>query len=166
MADNHRIAYLAVLHALALKLFYSSRAYWPSSCLQIEAQDTLVPAFDGLGDFKAAKDIEARQQAFEGALPQEPADLWDYLLSIDDDTAQKLFAHRAGLTINAVHDQFVRGPGKREHALRLATALDLDMSEQGFVTGRRTSSAASPRRRFSHRSLKPRARRPPTFSPT
>ncbi len=135
MADNHRIAYLAVLHALALKLFYWKRAYWPASCLQIEAQDTLVPAFDGLGGFKAAKDIDARQQAFEGALPQEPADLWDYLLSIDDDTAQKLFAHCAGLTINAVHDQFVRGPGKREHALRLATALDLDMSEQGFVTG-------------------------------
>jgi ParB family transcriptional regulator, chromosome partitioning protein len=135
MAGNHRIAYLAVLHALALKLFYSKRAYWPASCLQIEAQDTLVPAFDGLGDFKAAKDIDARHQAFEGALPQEPADLWDHLLSLDDDTAQKLFAHCAGLTINAVHEQVVRGPGKREHALRLSTALDLDMSEQGFTTG-------------------------------
>jgi ParB family transcriptional regulator, chromosome partitioning protein len=134
MAGNHRVAYLAVLHSLALKLFYSRRAYWPASCLQIEAQDTLVPAFDGLGDFKAAKSIDARQQAFEGALPQEAGDLWDYLLSLDDDTAQKLFAHCAGLTINAVHEQFVRGPGKREHALRLATALDLDMSEQGFTT--------------------------------
>ena len=135
MADNHRVAYLAALHALALKLFYSRRAYWPASCLQIEAQDTLVPAFDGLGDFKAAKNIEARHQAFEGALPQEPTDLWDYLLSLDDDTAQKLFAHCAGLSINAIHEPFVRGPGKREHALRLATELRLDMSEQGFVTG-------------------------------
>jgi ParB family chromosome partitioning protein len=135
MADNHRVAYLAVLHALALKLFYSRRAYWPASCLQIEAQDTLVAAFDGLGDFKAAKEIEARHQAFEGALPQEPTDLWDYLLSLDDDTAQKLFAHCAGLSINAIHEPFVRGPGKREHALRLATELQLDMSEQGFVAG-------------------------------
>jgi ParB family chromosome partitioning protein len=135
MAGNHRIAYLAVLHALALKLFYWKRACLPASCLQIEAQDTLVPPFEGLGDLKAAKNIEARRQAFEGALPQEPADLWDYLSSLDDDTAQKLFAHCAGLTINAVHEPFGRGPGKREHALRLATALELDMSEQGFVTG-------------------------------
>ena len=135
MADNHRVAYLAVLHALTLKLFYSKRAYWPASCLQIEAQDTLVPPFEGLGDFKAAKNIEARHQAFEGALPQQPTDLWDYLLSLDDDTAQKLFAHCAGLSINVIHDPFVRGPGKREHGLRLATELQLDMSEQGFVTG-------------------------------
>ena len=57
----------------------------------------------------------------------------DYLAALDDDAAHRLFAHCAGLTINAVHDPVVRGPGKREHALRLATALNLDMSEQGFV---------------------------------
>ena len=135
MADNHRVAYLAVLHALALKLFYSRPASWPASCLQIEAQDTLVAPFEGLGEFKAAKEIEARHQAFEGTLPQDPADLWDYLMALDDNAAHTLFAHCAGLTINAVHDPVVRGPGKREHALRLATALNLDMSEQGFVTG-------------------------------
>ena len=135
MADNHRVAYLAVLHALALKLFYSRPASWPASCLQIEAQDTLVAPFEGLGDFKAAKEIEARHQAFEGTLPQDPADLWDYLMALDDNAAHTLFAHCAGLTINAVHDPVVRGPGKREHALRLATALNLDMSEQGFVAG-------------------------------
>ena len=133
MADNHRVAYLAVLHALALKLFYSRPASWPVSCLQIEAQDTLVAPFDGLGDFKAAKEIEARHQAFEATLPQDPADLWDYLMALDDNAAHTLFAHCAGLTINAIHDPVVRGPGKREHALRLATALNLDMSEQGFV---------------------------------
>ena len=135
MADNHRVAYLAVLHALALKLFYSKPASWPASCLQIEAQDTLVAPFEGLGDFKAAKEIEARHQAFEGKLPQDPADLWDYLMALDDDAAHTLFAHCGGLTINAIQDPVVRGRGKREHALRLATALNLDMSEQGFVTG-------------------------------
>ena len=135
MADNHRVAYLAVLHALALKLFYARPASWPASCLQIEAQDTLVAPFEGLGDFKAAKEIEARHQAFEGKIPQDPADLWDYLMALDDNAAHTLFAHCAGLTISAIHDPVVRGPGKREHALRLATALNLDMSEQGFVTG-------------------------------
>ena len=56
-------------------------------------------------------------------------------MALDDNADHTLFAHCAGLTINAVHDPVVRGPGKREHALRLATALNLDMSEQGFVTG-------------------------------
>ena len=134
MADNHRVAYLAVLHALALKLFYSRPASWPASCLQIEAQDTLIAPFDGLGDFKAAKEIEARHQAFEGKIPQDPADLWDHLAALDDDATHTLFAHCAGLTINAVHDPVMRGPGRREHALRLATALKLDMSEQGFIS--------------------------------
>ena len=133
MADDHRVAYLAVLHALVLELFYSRSVHWPASCLQIEAQDTLVAPFEGLGDFKAAKEIEARHQAFEGTLPQDPADLWDHLAALNDDAAHTLFAHCAGLTINAVHDPVVCGPGKREHALRLATALKLDMSEQGFV---------------------------------
>jgi ParB family chromosome partitioning protein len=56
-------------------------------------------------------------------------------MTLDKENRDALFAHCAGLTINAVHDPVVRGPGKREHALRLATALKLDMSEQGFVAG-------------------------------
>ena len=67
MASDHRIAHLTVLHALTLKLFYR---YTSDSCLQIEARDTLVPPFAGLGDFKAAKEILARHEAFEKLLPK------------------------------------------------------------------------------------------------
>ena len=45
LAADHAIAYLAVLHALTLKLFY--RGYTTDSCLQIAAHDTLVAAFRG-----------------------------------------------------------------------------------------------------------------------
>ncbi len=129
LAATHDVAYLAVLHALTLKLFYRDS---PDSCLQIEAQDALVPAFPGLGEFKAAQDIAARHAAFEQRLPENAAALWDALLALDAATQQALFAHCAGLTVNALHEAFGR-PNQRRHAFQLAEALALDMGAQGFA---------------------------------
>jgi ParB family chromosome partitioning protein len=130
MASDHRIAQLAVLHVLTLKLFYR---YAGDSCLQIEARDSLVPAFAGLGEFKAAKEILARHEAFEKLLPESETEVWDALLELDSDTQDALFAHCAGLTVNALHEGYARS-NKRRHALQLAQALELDMGCQGFTT--------------------------------
>jgi ParB family chromosome partitioning protein len=130
LANDFRMAFVAVLHTLTLKLFYR---YSTESCLQIEAKDTLVPAFAGIGDFKAAKEIAARHETFEKMLPEQPSALWPFLLSLDSDTQDALFAHCAGLTINAVHESLGRS-NKRRHALQLAQALGLDMEAQGFTT--------------------------------
>src|SRR5208337_1776875 len=81
----------------------------------------------------ARKDIDARHQAFEKLLPDNEADLWDALLKLDQETLQALFAHCAGLSINALHEAWGRS-NKRRHALQLAEALKLDMGAQGFVT--------------------------------
>ncbi|MGO9474906.1 MAG: DNA-binding protein, partial [Rhodomicrobium sp.] len=130
MANDFRMAFVAVLHALALRLFYG---YGTMGCLQIEAKDTLVPAFAGLGEFNAAREIAARHETFEKMLPEQESALWEFLLALDGDTQDALFAHCAGLTVNAVHESFNRS-GKRRHALQLAEALRLDMACQGFVT--------------------------------
>ena len=130
LAADHAIAYLAVLHALTLKLFY--RGYTTDSCLQIAAHDTLVAPFAGLAEFKAASEIAARHEAFEKMLPERETALWDFLLGLDESGRQLLFAHCAGLSINAVHEP-VRASNKRRHAGQLAEALRLDMGEQGFV---------------------------------
>ena len=130
LANDFRMAFIAMLHALTLKLFYR---YSAENSLQIEARDTLVPAFAGLGDFKAAKEITARHENFEKMLPEQPNALWPFLLSLDSDTQDALFAHCAGLTVNAVHENFGRS-SKRRHALQLAQALGLDMEAQGFTT--------------------------------
>ena len=68
LAADHAIAYLAILHALTLKLFY--RGYTTDSCLQIAAHDTLVAPFAGLAEFKPASEIAARHEAFEKMLPE------------------------------------------------------------------------------------------------
>ncbi len=131
LAADHGIAYLAVLHALILKLFY--RGHTTDSCLQIATHDTLVTAFPGLAEFKAAREIAARHEAFEKMLPERNTALWDFLLGIDESTQQLLFAHCAGLSVNAVHEPAARSSNKRRHAGQLAEALQLDMGAQGFV---------------------------------
>ena len=130
LAADHASAYLSVLHALTLKLFY--RGYTTDSCLQITGHDTLVPPFAGLAEFQAAREIAARHEAFEKMLPERETALWDFLLGLDESGRQLLFAHCAGLSVNAVHDP-VRASNKRRHAGQLAEALRLDMGAQGFV---------------------------------
>ncbi len=131
LAADPRIAYLAVLNALALDLFY--KGYTSNNCLQIDGKDTLVNGFPGLAGFQARKEIDARHEAFEKTLPENEAELWDALLKLDDAAQQALFAHCAGLTVNALHEAWGRS-NKRRHALQLAEALNLDMGAQGLVT--------------------------------
>ncbi len=131
LAADHRIAYLAVLNALVLDLFY--RGYTNNNCLQIDAKDTLVTGFPGLAEFLARKEIDARHEAFQKLLPENEWEVWDALLRLDHNTQQALFAHCAGLTVNALQEAFGRS-NKRRHAIQLAQALELDMAGQGFVT--------------------------------
>jgi hypothetical protein len=58
-----------------------------------------------------------------------------------------LFAHCAGLSVNALHEKSC-GPGKRRHAGQLAQTLNLDMQAQGFQSGAPIISAGSKRGKF------------------
>ncbi len=131
LANNPGIAFLAMLHALTLRLFYH---YTSDTCLQVEAKDTLTSPFPGLADFPASTAIAARHRAWEEALPDKPEDLWAFLQNLDTDNREALFAHCAGLTINAVHEPHMRVSQKRRHAFQLAEALKLDMTQAGWVT--------------------------------
>ncbi len=131
LANHPDMAFLAVLHALTLRLFYNDKT---DSCLQVTADDLLTSSFPGLAEAPASKAIEARHRTWEEAMPERPQDLWEMLTSLDRDNREALFAHCAGLTINAVHEPHVRVSGKKHHADQLATALSLDMTRAGWVT--------------------------------
>ena len=105
LANNPGIAFLAMLHAMTLRLFYH---YTSDTCLQIEATDSLVSPFPGLADFAASTAIAARHRAWEEALPEKPEELWAALQSFDTENREALFAHCAGLTVNAVHEPAMR----------------------------------------------------------
>jgi ParB family transcriptional regulator, chromosome partitioning protein len=130
VADDADTAYLAILHALCLKLFYRLGL---DSCLEVDAKSVLFGSqVEGLGGMAYAAAIDARHGAWWAQLPKDTADLWDVLSGLDGDSRQALFAHCVGLTINATCPPYDRRPKAIAHADRLAEAVQLDMAEAGW----------------------------------
>jgi ParB family chromosome partitioning protein len=131
IGEQPQVAFLAVLHALCLKVFYP---YAQDSCLELDLKQVAFGAqAPGLSETEPAKAIGARHQGWAAALPREATDLWDALEAADDDTRQRLFAHCVGSSVNAVHEAFNRRPRALAHADRLAQATQLDMAAAGWT---------------------------------
>ena len=130
VANDPDTAFLAMLHALCLKLFYR---FGPDSCLEVEVKSVLFGAqIEGLGDIPYATAIDARHGTWAAQLPRDTADLWDALSGLDGDSRQALFAHCVGLTINATYQPYDRRPKAIAHADRVAEAVRLDMAAAGW----------------------------------
>jgi ParB family chromosome partitioning protein len=130
VANDPDTAFLALLHALCLKLFYR---FGLDTCLEVEAKSVLFGTqVPGLGDTAYARAIDARHGAWSSQLPKEPGELWDTLCGLDGDSRQALFAHCVGLTINATCQPYDRRPKAIAHAGRLAEAVKLDMAAAGW----------------------------------
>ena len=125
------IAYLALLHALCLRLFYR---YGAESCLEVEAKSVMFGAqAPGLADTPLAARVDARHEAWAAQLPEDAAKLWDSLSGFDSDSREALFAHCVALTLNATHDAYNRRPRALVHAGRLAEILALDLTAAGWA---------------------------------
>lgn len=126
LAGDPDIAFITVLHGLALQTFYR---YATDSCLEItwKSSGFSVQGPD-LKECPSAKAIEDRQTNWEKQLPDEPDLLWEFLCDFDHDSRMALFAHCVSLTVNAVHEPWNRAQGRRHHADQLACALILDMA--------------------------------------
>jgi ParB family chromosome partitioning protein len=130
VANDPDTAYLAILHALCLKLFYRLGL---DSCLEVDAKSVLFGSqVEGLGGVPYAAAIDARHGGWSAQLPKDTAGLWDVLCGLDSDSRQALFAHCVGLTINATCQPYDRRPKAIAHADRLAEAVQLDMAEAGW----------------------------------
>jgi ParB family chromosome partitioning protein len=130
VANDPDTAFLAMLHALTLKLFYR---FGLDSCLEVEAKSVVFGTqLEGLGDMPYATAIDARHGTWAAQLPKDTADLWDVLCGLDSDSRQALFAHCVGLTINATCQPYDRRPKAIAHASRLADAVQLDMAAAGW----------------------------------
>jgi ParB family chromosome partitioning protein len=120
VANDPDTAYLAILHALCLKLFYRLGL---DSCLEVDAKSVLFGSqVEGLGGMAYATAIDARHGAWSAQLPKDTAGLWDVLCGLDGDSRQALFAHCVGLTINATCQPYDRRPKAIAHADRVAEA--------------------------------------------
>jgi ParB family chromosome partitioning protein len=131
LGNEAGIAYLALLHALCLRLFYR---YGAESCLEIEAKSVMFGAqAPGLADTPLAARVDARHEAWAAQLPEDAAELWDSLTRFDTDSREALFAHCVALTLNATHDAYNRRPRALAHAGRLAEILALDLTAAGWA---------------------------------
>jgi ParB family chromosome partitioning protein len=130
LGENPDVAYLAALHAIAVRTFYH---YPLDSCLELEPKSAYLSAqAPGLADTPSARLLDGRHQAFAAALPKEPEELWDALVGLDGNSRQALFAHCVALTVNGVVEPYNRRPRAIAHADRLAQAVDLDMAAVGW----------------------------------
>jgi ParB family chromosome partitioning protein len=131
LGNDPDAAFLAVLHVLCLKAFYTFGA---DSCLEIEARSAgFANQAPGLADSAPAKAIEEWHRRWADQLPREPEALWDALVAFDGDSRTMLFAHCVALTVNAVHEPYQRHPKALAHADRLGEAVGLDLVEAGWT---------------------------------
>ncbi len=131
LGNDWDAAFLAVLHAFCLHLFYRSAA---DTCLEIEVKSAgFGTQSPGLNDTASARAIDVRHEAWVKQLPATSGELWNALVGFDTDTRAALFAHCAALTINALHEPWNRRPGALTHADRLAQAVGHDMTAAGWA---------------------------------
>src|SRR3546814_17288593 len=117
LGENPGIAFVAALHALCLRVFYR---YAQDTCLELDVKSVGFSAqAPGLADSALAVAFDARQQAWLTALPKEPDDPWDGLVSFDTDSRPALFAHCVSLSVNAIYEAYNRTPLARSEERRV-----------------------------------------------
>ncbi|WOJ88400.1 ParB N-terminal domain-containing protein [Methylocapsa polymorpha] len=134
LGEQPDMALLAVIHALAAQTFYRTVE---AHCLDIRpASVNLASHADGIEDTAAGKALADRHAAWATDLPRDVADLWGFIVGLDQASVMALFAHCASLTINAVKQPWERKPRAHETADKLATALAVDMTAHWTPTAR------------------------------
>jgi ParB family chromosome partitioning protein len=128
LAGNADVALAAVVHALALPIFFPHE---DESCLGIELDSAeLRGSAEGIEASPAAVKLNARHEFWRHQLPNSAEGLWDWLLSQEAATRLDLLAYCAGCSVNAVKKRHERTDTDRlRHADLLALALGLDMTQ-------------------------------------
>ncbi|QOF73405.1 ParB/RepB/Spo0J family partition protein [Aminobacter sp. SR38] len=132
LGEQPDMALIAVTHALAAQTFYLGMSAHALEIRPVSAD--LDGHAIGIEDTEAAKRLSDRHAGWAQDMPQDVADLWDFIAGLDQASVMALFAHCASLTVNAL-----KLPWEHKHrayatADRLATALALDMSQHWTPT--------------------------------
>jgi ParB family chromosome partitioning protein len=126
LADNPKVALAAVVHALALGVLYDRMS--SKSVLRISpAAVFLDSSSEGIEATKAYQQLAATTEAVSKGLPEDPEQLWGWLIQQDQEALPAILAVCAGHTLDAVQRR--NDPRPRDHADELAIALKLDMTE-------------------------------------
>ncbi|MBB6414076.1 ParB/RepB/Spo0J family partition protein [Mesorhizobium sangaii] len=128
LANDVDIAFVTVLHALVLQVFYR---FAKDSCLEVSLTSNSFGQVQGLAETPWAKEIAERHEAWDRDMPDSNK-LWDFLLGLDEASRKALFAHCVSLSLNAVVEAWNKRPGALAHADALAATLQFDMVAAGW----------------------------------
>ena len=130
LANDPVMAFIAALHTFVLKTFFSYRS---DSCLEITVKSTSFGQTQGLGDTAWAKEIEQRHEGWGRDLPDNPGDLWGFLVALDEASRQALFAHCVSLSLNATVQPWNKQPAVIAHSEQIARSIGFDLVEAGWA---------------------------------
>ncbi len=130
LANDPVMAFVAALHAFILQVFYH---FASDTSLELSLKSAGFPQTQGLTDTVWAKEIDERQEAWKRDLPKDEAELWEFLIGLDDASRQALFAHCVSLSVNAVIEPWNKRPRALAHADRLARSIGFDMVSAGWA---------------------------------
>lgn len=130
LLGNADVALVAVVHAMALPLFYGPTVR--QTCLELRIANARLR---GTQDSPAAHKLDGRYEEFGQHLPEAAGDLWDWLLARDMAGHLDLLAFCAACSVNAVVKPHESSDERVAHADKLAVALNLDMTQWWQPTG-------------------------------
>jgi len=129
LAGSPDIALAAVVHALALPLFYGP--FGAESCLSLRLESAdLRASAEGIDDSPAMHAFATQHAQWTDRLPENAADLWAWCSEQDVATRLSLLAYCAAHSVDAVQRRHEAArPARSRHAGQLAAALALDMAQ-------------------------------------
>lgn len=132
LAERPDMALIALTHTLTAQSFYS---YAEAGCLEVRPTMTPLGSHaDGIEDTPLAARASEAHEAWAERMPRDVADLWGFIVGLDDEKRLALLAHCAARTVNALRLPWDRKPRSLQTADRLATALALDVAKDWAPT--------------------------------
>ena len=134
LGEQPDIALIAITHTLAARMFYLGA---DACVLDIRPSSVFLASHaDGIEDTAAGKMLADRHAAWGAQMPRDSADLWAFVVALDQDSRMALFAHCVALTVNAVKLPHEVRPRAMTTADKLSTAVSLDMTAHWSSTVR------------------------------
>ena len=132
LGERPDMALIALTHTLTAQLFYS---YAEAGCLEVRPTVTLLGSHaEGIEDTPLAARASEARETWAERMPRDVADLWGFIVALDDEKRLALLAHCASRTVNALRLPWDRKPRTLQTADRLATALELDVAKDWTPT--------------------------------
>ena len=132
LAERPDMAVIALTHTLTAQMFYS---YAEAGCLEVRPTVTPLGGHaEGIEDTPLAARASEQHEAWAERMPRDVADLWGFIVGLDDEKRLALLAHCASRTVNALRLPWDRKPRSLQTADRLAGALALDVAKDWTPT--------------------------------